>query len=73
MARKPHGGAILSAGGPAEAEIPPQSQTVPHEIRPKCLKEERDLNITHRWLLNTEIVIESLFKDAKEALKSKIN
>lgn len=60
----------------------PTESDAPHvEIRPKCLKDERDPNITHRCLLKTEIVtgceqineICSLFKDAKESPKTKIN
>lgn len=72
--RKADGGALLSAGGPAEADISPQSQTRV-EIRPKCLKDERDLSLTHRWLLSNEVAVDCeqineislLFKDAKEA------
>lgn len=81
LARKPHGGAVLSAVGPAGAGIPTQPDGPHVEIIPKCSKDQRDLNVTHRWLLNAVIVIEcdqineicSLFKDAKEAPKSKIN
>lgn len=81
LARKPHGGAVLSAVGPAEAGILTQLDGPHVEIRPKCSKDQWDLNVTHIWLLNAVIVIKreqineicSLFKDAKEAPKSKIN
>lgn len=52
LARKPHGGAVLSAVGPAEAGIPTQPDGPHVEIRPKCSKDQRDLNVAHRWLLN---------------------
>lgn len=41
LARKRDGGAPLSAGGPTESEIPPQSDAPHVEIGPKCLKDER--------------------------------